>query len=144
MEDARQLLGRPYCLAGEVERGARRGQELGFATANLSVPSPGLLADGVYAGRVLVRGLFRDAMMNLGTAPTFGAGRRRLEIHLPGWESPLYGERLLAFFLARLRDEQRFADGAALSAQLARDRDAARVVWQGAQALPWPEWTLHS
>jgi riboflavin kinase/FMN adenylyltransferase len=83
-------------------------------------------------------------MMNLGTAPTFGGGRRRLEIHLPGWESPLYGEHLLVFFLARLRDEQRFADGAALSAQLARDREAARAAWEAARALPWPEWALHS
>jgi riboflavin kinase/FMN adenylyltransferase len=142
--EAQQLLGRPYCVAGEVERGEGRGRGLGFATANLSVPDTELAKDGVYAGCVLVRDELRDAMMNLGTAPTFGGGRRRLEIHVPGWDSPLYGERLLVFFLARLRDEQRFPDGAALSAQLARDRDAARVVWQGAQALPWPEWTLHS
>jgi riboflavin kinase / FMN adenylyltransferase len=144
VEDARQLLGRPYCLAGEVERGAGRGRELGFATANLPVPSPGLLADGVYAGRVLVRGLFRDAMMNLGFAPTFAQGEHRLEIHLPGWMEALYGEHILAFFLARLRGELRFPDGAALSAQLGRDREAAEAVWQAARGLPWPEWALHS
>jgi riboflavin kinase/FMN adenylyltransferase len=144
VEDARQLLGRPYCLAGEVERGAGRGQELGFATANLSVPSPGLLADGVYAGRMLVRGLFRDAMMNLGFAPTFGHGEHRMEIHLPGWAEPLYGDRILAFFLARLREERRFPDETALRAQLGRDREAAEAVWQAAQGLPWPEWALHS
>jgi riboflavin kinase/FMN adenylyltransferase len=142
--EAQRLLGRPYCLLGEVERGEGRGRGLGFATANLPVSDAELAKDGVYAGRVLVRGEFRDAMMNLGTAPTFGGGRRRLEIHLPGWESPLYGERLLVFFLARLRDEQRFADGAALSAQLARDSEAARAAWEAARALPWPEWTLHS
>ena len=142
--EAQRLLGRPYCLLGEVERGEGRGRGLGFATANLPVSDAELAKDGVYAGRVLVRGEFRDAMMNLGTAPTFGGGRRRLEIHLPGWESPLYGERLLVFFLARLRDEQRFADGAALSAQLARDREAARAAWEAARALPWPEWALHS
>jgi riboflavin kinase/FMN adenylyltransferase len=142
--EAQRLLGRPYCLLGEVERGEGRGRGLGFATANLPVSDAELAKDGVYAGRVLVRGEFRDAMMNLGTAPTFGGGRRRLEIHLPGWESPLYGERLLVFLLARLRDEQRFADRAALSAQLARDREAARAAWEAARALPWPEWTLHS
>ena len=142
--DAQRLLGRPYCLLGEVERGQGRGRGLGFATANLPASDVELLKDGVYAGRVLVRGTFRDAMMNLGRAPTFGGGARRLEIHLPGWEEPLYGERLLAFFLARLRDERRFADGAALRAQLARDREAAEAVWRGAGELPWPEWTLHS
>jgi riboflavin kinase/FMN adenylyltransferase len=144
VEDARQLLGRPYCLAGEVARGAGRGRDLGFATANLPVPNPGLLADGVYAGRMLVRGAFRDAMMNLGWAPTFGGQDRRLEIHIPGWDEPLYGERIQAFFLARLRNERRFPDEAALRAQLTRDREAAEAVWQAARALPWPEWALHS
>lgn len=142
--DAQRLLGRPYCLAGEVERGEGRGRGLGYATANLPVPDSGLVKDGVYAGRVLVRGVFRDAMMNLGTAPTFGGGARRLEIHIAGWEEPLYGERIVVYFLARLRDERRFADGSELRAQLGRDRMAAEAAWQAARELPWPEWDLHS
>lgn len=142
--EAWRLLGRPYCLVGEVERGDGRGRDLGFATANLPVPDSELVKDGVYAGRVLVRGAFRDAMMNLGRAPTFGGGLHRLEIHIPGWGEPLYGERIVAYFLSRLRDEQRFADGAALRVQLGRDREAAEAVWRAAQALPWPEWSLHS
>ena len=140
--EAQRLLGRPYCLVGEVERGDGRGRHLGFATANLPVPDSELVKDGVYAGRVLVRGAFRDAMMNLGSAPTFGGGLHRLEIHIPGWEEPLYGERIVAYFLARLRDEQRFVDAGALRVQLGRDREAAEAVWRAAQALPWPEWSL--
>ncbi|RPI00391.1 MAG: riboflavin biosynthesis protein RibF [Zetaproteobacteria bacterium] len=142
--EAHRLLGRPYCLAGEVARGEGRGRTLGFATANLPLPNVALLKDGVYAGRVLVRGVFRDAMMNLGSAPTFGGGVRRLEIHLPGWDEALYGERIVAFLVARLRDEQRFPDAAALRAQLGRDREAAEAVWRGAEGFPWPEWALHS
>jgi riboflavin kinase/FMN adenylyltransferase len=140
VDEAQRFLGRPYCVVGAVEPGVGRGTDLGFATANL--PAPALLKDGVYAGRVLVQGTFRDAMMNLGSAPTFGAGVRRLEVHIPGWNGTLYGERLLVFVLRRLRDEQRFADAGTLRAQLARDRDAAEAVWRAAQPLPWPEWTL--
>jgi riboflavin kinase/FMN adenylyltransferase len=142
--EAQRLLGRPYCLVGEVRRGEGRGRCLGFGTANLPVPDAELLKDGVYAGRVLVRGAFRDAMMNLGRAPTFAGDTHRLEVHIPGWEEPLYGEHIVAFFLARLRDEKRFADGGALTAQLGRDREAAEAVWRAARALPWPEWSLHS
>ena len=40
VEDAQQLLGRPYCLAGEVERGARRGQELGLPRRTLPCRVP--------------------------------------------------------------------------------------------------------
>ncbi len=142
VEAAQQCLGRPYCLAGTVAAGAGRGRGLGFATANLTLPEPRLLRDGVYAGRLLVRRTFRDAMMNVGRAPTFGEGAVRLEVHLPGWEEPLYGERVLACFLARLRDEARFPDAAALAAQLGRDRAAAESVWAAARGLPWPEWAL--
>jgi riboflavin kinase / FMN adenylyltransferase len=144
VEEARRFLGRPYCIQGEVRPGAGRGRELGYATANVAVPRALPLRDGVYAGRVLVRGAFQDAMMNLGSAPTFGPGERRLEIHMPAWESSLYGEQLCAFFLRRLRDEQAFPDAGALVRQLARDREDAERVWEAAQGLPWPDWTLHS
>jgi len=144
VEEARRFLGRPFCLEGEVQSGAGRGRELGFATANVSLPEPPPLADGVYAGRLLVRGTFQDAMLNVGRAPTFGPGERRLEVHMPGWDEPLYGERVTAFFLRRLRDEQRFDSAEALIAQLHRDRGAAEAAWEAARSLPWPEWTLHS
>jgi riboflavin kinase/FMN adenylyltransferase len=144
VEEAQRFLGRPYCLAGEVQAGAGRGRELGFATANLPLAEPTPLRDGVYAGRLLLRGGFQDAMLNLGRAPTFGPGERRLEVHVPGWQEPLYGEGVAAFFLRRLRDEQRFDSAEALIAELHRDRGAAEAAWEAARSLPWPEWTLHS
>jgi riboflavin kinase/FMN adenylyltransferase len=144
VEEARHFLGRPYCLESEVQPGAGRGRELGFATANVPLPEPTPLADGVYAGRLLVRGAFQDAMLNLGRAPTFGPGERRLEVHMPGWHEPLYGELVTAFFLRRLRDEQCFASAEALVGQLHRDRAAAEAAWDAARGLPWPEWALHS
>jgi riboflavin kinase/FMN adenylyltransferase len=142
VEAAQRLLGRPYCLEGAIQRGAGRGTALGFATANLPVPEPAALKDGVYAGRVLVRGAFRDAMMNVGVAPTFADGQRRLEIHLPGWTEPLYGEHVVAYFLRRLRDELRFPDAAALTRQLAADRQAAEAAWDAARAMCWTDWAL--
>jgi riboflavin kinase/FMN adenylyltransferase len=142
VEAAQRLLGRPYCLEGVVQPGAGRGRTLGFATANLPVPERPVLRDGVYAGRVYVRGDFHDAMMNQGVAPTFGDGRRRLEVHLPGWDAPLYDEPMLVFFLARLRDETRFPDAAALARQLAADRAAAEAAWAAARGMPWLDWAL--
>ena len=48
---ANELLGRPYEVRGVVARGDKRGRELGFPTANVSVPGDVLLpADGIYAG----------------------------------------------------------------------------------------------
>ena len=47
---AAELLGRPYQLWGQVAGGARRGQTLGYPTANLAVAADRVVpANGIYA-----------------------------------------------------------------------------------------------
>lgn len=49
MSLTRELLGRSYCVEGEVVSGARRGRQLGFPTANIIPPAGRALpGDGVY------------------------------------------------------------------------------------------------
>jgi riboflavin kinase/FMN adenylyltransferase len=48
-----------------------------------------------------------------------------VETHLLDFDGNLYGQRMEVRFLARIRDEQQFADGAELSNQIARDLAAA-------------------
>lgn len=51
VEGAREILGRPHRVEGVVVRGAQRGRELGFPTANVeTLPHTAIPADGVYAG----------------------------------------------------------------------------------------------
>ena len=51
LDRATTLLGRPHEVRGVVAHGDARGRELGFPTANVSVPGDILLpADGIYAG----------------------------------------------------------------------------------------------
>jgi riboflavin kinase/FMN adenylyltransferase len=127
---ARAMLGRPFDLDGLVVMGHQRGRTLGFPTANLVTPCEALPRDGVYAVRVNVLG--EDAsraqlagVMNLGSRPTFRAGRS-LEVHLLDTDQDLYGRTLRVTFFARLRDERRFDGIDALRAQIARDVDDAR------------------
>src|SRR5690606_41484995 len=48
---AAAALGRPFRIGGVVTRGAGRGRDLGFPTANIPVAEGELVpADGVYAG----------------------------------------------------------------------------------------------
>ena len=49
MEEAVQLLGRPYVIEGVVEHGDGRGKTLGFPTANLAIENELVPAHGVYA-----------------------------------------------------------------------------------------------
>jgi riboflavin kinase/FMN adenylyltransferase len=127
---ARALLGRDYDLDGLVIAGQRRGRTLGFPTANLATECEALPRDGVYAVRVSVLGADgptdHPAVMNLGSRPTFRAGRS-LEAHLLDADVDLYGRTLRVTFAARLRDERRFDGVEALKEQIAADVRAARV-----------------
>ena len=128
---AARLLGRAPTVSGPVVEGARRGRQLGWPTANLSVDE-GLLmpADGIYAGVATSPELPRPhgAMIYIGTRPTFDNGARTVEAHLLDFDGDLYGTLLTLHFSARLRDDRRFDDAAALVAQLERDRAATRQV----------------
>lgn len=143
VRQAWRLLGRPYMISGVVARGSGRGRTLGYPTANLDAPADLLAPDGVYAARAAVRGQVREAMVNIGVAPTFGGTARRLEVHLPGWTKDLYGEAVTVLFLERLRAEARFPSPEALVAQLERDRAEARRAWEATASFPWGDWALH-
>jgi riboflavin kinase / FMN adenylyltransferase len=127
---AHAMLGRPYELRGIVARGDERGRELGFPTANVSVPGDILLpADGIYAGWFeRPDGSVHQAAISLGRRPTFYAEAHAslLEAHLLDFSGDLYGERVRVRFVARLRGEVRFASVAALVEQIGRDCDETR------------------
>jgi riboflavin kinase/FMN adenylyltransferase len=125
--EVRQLLGRPYGVAGEVVTGAQRGRTLGFPTANLGPSGTLLPADGVYAVRATLDGVEYAGAANVGPAPTFGETARKVEVHLLDFTGDLYGRRLAVHFLARIRGTMKFASAGELVTQLAADSAAARA-----------------
>jgi riboflavin kinase/FMN adenylyltransferase len=136
--EARDLLGRPYCLKGQVVPGVARGREMGFPTANLNIPEELVPANGVYAARAAVSEpsepgeapepdtRWYDAAVYIGTRPTFAAHERLIEVHLLDTRRELYGHRIRIDFVDRVRPEMVFAGPAELSAQIGRDVARAR------------------
>jgi riboflavin kinase/FMN adenylyltransferase len=129
---ANELLGRPYEVRGVVARGDKRGRELGFPTANVSVPGDVLLpADGIYAGWYeRPDGAIHPTAISLGRRPTFYAEAHAslLEAHLLDFSGGLYDEHAKVRFVAWLRGELKFAAVDELVAQIGRDVDDARRV----------------
>jgi riboflavin kinase / FMN adenylyltransferase len=107
---AAQRLGRPHRVEGTVVRGAQRGREMGFPTANVdSPPHTAIPADGVYAGYLVVDGEPLPAAISVGTNPTFGAGARTVEAYAIGYtDLELYGKYVAVDFLARIRGMEKF------------------------------------
>ena len=126
VERAGRYLGRPYAIRGTVVAGAGRGRTLGFPTANIRPDRPLLIATGVYAGTVEEAGERHGAVVNLGIRPTFGENQLVVEAHLLDFVGDLYDRTVNLAFLARLREERKFADVSALRRQIAEDLELAR------------------
>ncbi|MGC9318342.1 MAG: riboflavin biosynthesis protein RibF [Armatimonadota bacterium] len=140
VHEAGALLGRPYAVYAPVVPGAGRGTDLGFPTANLSIPQEKILpCDGVYAGLSgKIRGGDREvleqtrpAAINVGLAPTVRGDERIVEVHLLGEQCDLRGFSIKVEFLRWLRSEEEFENRAELAAQIGRDAErAARLATQ--------------
>ena len=132
VEKAAASLGYCYTLAGRVVGGFRQGRKMGFPTANIDTAGSGKLlpAPGAYAVRAWIEEekAPREAMMNIGTRPTFHGHSLSLEVHVLGFEGDLYGRSLRVDFMHRLREERTFHDAAELTLQLQHDRQEA-IEW---------------
>ncbi|EFL17979.1 riboflavin biosynthesis protein RibF, partial [Streptomyces sp. C] len=89
MDGAAEILGRPHRVEGIVVRGAQRGRELGYPTANVETqPHTAIPADGVYAGWLTADGERMPAAISVGTNVQFDATERTVEayaIDRVGW-----------------------------------------------------------
>ena len=124
LEKAIDLLGHPYSIKGTVEGGKHMGESLGFPTANISPSYRALMPKrGVYAVETtLPDGTIRKGVANIGRQPTVADNEPvRLEVHIPGYDGILYGERLKVKFIRRLRDEQKFETIGDLQRQIRLD-----------------------
>ena len=129
VRSAAAMLGRYPSLSGKVVGGARRGHGLGFPTANLeTLAGRAVPANGVYAVYAVLAGAPHPAVANVGVRPSFDNGQRTVEIHIFDFDQDIYGCDLVVQFVARLRDERRFANIEDLIAQIDKDSAAARRI----------------
>ena len=128
MEQAAQLLGRPYSVQGEVVHGKKLGRKMGFPTANL-LPDKGKILPpfGVYVTQVLVGNDIYMGVTNVGNRPTVDDGEQiTVETNLLDCDKDLYGQNINVLFLSQLRKEKKFSSIDALQAQIVLDEQSAR------------------
>lgn len=129
---AKNMLGEPYCINGNVVEGAQRGRTIGYPTANINVPDLDKLVPkiGVYAVIVHYEGVQYTGMLNLGLNPTVSTTDAiKIEVNIFDFNQTIYNKEITVCFIARLRDEKKFESLDALKAQLAEDKkDTLRVL----------------
>ena len=122
MSRVEKLMGRRFYLTGKVITSDKRGRVLGFPTANLDMkPEQASPDNGIYATVTHVDGKQFPSATNIGTRPTFGAGKKLVETHLLNYQGSLYDKDIRVEFVQRLRDEKHFASSEELKAQIKKD-----------------------
>ena len=122
-ELASQLLGAEYSLRGCVIPGHGVGKKIGVPTANITVKDSEIIipSSGVYAGWLESDGQKRDAILCIGSRPTFGGEEETIEAHIPEFEGDLYGKGVRVGFVKRLRDIVKFKSSQELVQQIKKD-----------------------
>ncbi len=134
---AKKLLQRPFYLSGLIVKGAGRGRTLGIPTANLNTHAETVPAPGVYCAWAEIHGKRHPAMVNIGFNPTFQLTPHQpaIEAHLLDFSADIYGEELNLYFMARIRDEQKFSSAQALVQQIKLDILRGREILSGPNEL---------
>jgi riboflavin kinase/FMN adenylyltransferase len=122
--EADDLLGHSYELRGRVELGAGRGHDLGFPTANITVPKKLLPRDGVYSATARFDGRDYAALVSIGRNPTFDGSSRTIEAWLRDFHETIYGKELALRDLRFVREQQRFASVEQLMERMHADLEA--------------------
>jgi riboflavin kinase/FMN adenylyltransferase len=126
-KEAKRLLTRPFAIQGIVEHGDKRGRELGFPTANISLGNYLRPKFGVYAVRGhLPDGRIVDGAANLGVRPQFTPAKEWLEPFFFDFDGDLYGQTIEVELIDFLRGETAFDSLDALVAQIDTDCAEAR------------------
>ncbi|MFJ8014777.1 bifunctional riboflavin kinase/FAD synthetase [Streptomyces sp. NPDC096339] len=130
MEGAAEILGRPHRVEGVVVRGAQRGRELGYPTANVeTAPHTAIPADGVYAGWLTAGGERMPAAISVGTNVQFDATERTVEAYaIDRIGLDLYGMHVAVDFLAYVRGMAKFESLDGLLEAIADDVKRARTL----------------
>ncbi|KAF4406144.1 bifunctional riboflavin kinase/FAD synthetase [Streptomyces lycii] len=130
MAAAAEILGRPHRVEGVVVRGAQRGRELGYPTANVeTLPHTAIPADGVYAGWLEADGESMPAAISVGTNPQFDGTERTVEAYaIDRVGLDLYGMHVAVEFLERLRGQARFDTVDELLKGIADDVERSRAL----------------
>ncbi|MCL7382353.1 bifunctional riboflavin kinase/FAD synthetase [Streptomyces sp. NPDC057539] len=127
---AAEILGRPHRVEGVVVRGAQRGRELGFPTANVeTLPHTAIPADGVYAGWLTADGERMPAAISVGTNPQFDGTERTVEAYaIDRVGLDLYGLHVTVDFLSYVRGQRKFESIEALLEAMGDDVKRSRAL----------------
>jgi len=126
------MLGHWHRVDGPIIHGEKRGRDLGYPTANMSIDGLHPPKFGVYAVKFDVldgphMGTYNGAA-SLGVRPMFGENKANLETFVFDFSGDLYGAQVSVALVEYLRPELKFDGLEPLIAQMDADCALARDI----------------
>lgn len=134
MEEARAVLGHEFFMRGTVVRGNRLGRTWDFPTINMLPDENKIMPpNGVYASKVLLDGIWKNGVTNIGRKPTVDSKNEIIsaETYIFDYDGDLYGKTLDVRLYHFIREERRFASFGELKAQIAKDCEKSLAILHG-------------
>jgi len=127
IERANRMLGRSYTIDGEVTRGQGLGKKSFVPTLNLEVEDYQLPPEGVYAARTRWGSFSAPSVVFIGHRHTTD-GSFAVETHLLDMDPGEPEGRVMIDLESMIRENRKYADPAALRAQIGKDIARARIL----------------
>ncbi len=130
IEDANAMLGTEFSYNLTVVSGDKVGRLIGAPTINQFFPKSFVVPKfGVYASKTNVDGRWHASVTNIGRRPTFSSDELRSETCILDFLGDLYGRNIEVRLLKYLRGEKKFATLDELSAQIKKDSEFVRTIF---------------
>ena len=129
VQQAGQLLGRPFGYDFEVTHGRQLGRTWGTPTINQPFPKGYVLPKfGVYASLVHIDGKRYYGVTNIGVKPTVGSDCALSETWIPEFSGDLYGKQVPVDLLDFIRPERKFENLDELKNEILENGELARKI----------------
>lgn len=131
IEESKEILGYFPRIIGKVVKGEEAARRLGFSTANIRIPDKALVpGKGIYAGWVRFNKKRKKGAIYIGTSPTLGLKKLRIEAHILGFSGNLYGKEVEIEILKKVRGEISFKTPQDLSKRIEKDLEIVEKIFK--------------
>lgn len=113
-----------FSFSGKIKQNIGRGKQLGFPTANMSIPDD--FDEGIFIGEALYNKGVYPALVFVGSPITYNEYDKKAEVYLLDFDEDLYGMDLEIHVLKKLRENMKFKSEEELVAQMQEDERQAR------------------
>ena len=129
LEEANEMLGRPFSIAHTVVHGKSLGRKLGFPTLNHIFEEDRIVPRfGVYATTTEIDEKEYVSVTNVGVRPTVSSSQIvTCETHILNSNEDLYGKHIKVNFIKQLRGEKKFSSMDELSRAIAADVENTKI-----------------